>query len=111
MMLQYGANMPPARRTLSLFCLSSLFLVPVNAATFESLYSFGNSPDGRLPTGALAVDKNGALSGTTESGGAFGRGTVFALRPPSSAGGSWSEEVLWSFGGTPTDGSVPLGGS
>jgi len=71
------------------------------------LYSFcalAECADGAiLPTG-LIIDKDKSLYGTTSSGGAFGKGTVFKLL----ADGSYM--VLHSFAGAPTDGEVPDAG-
>jgi uncharacterized repeat protein (TIGR03803 family) len=112
--------MPCIYRPLSMSALAVLLLSPPNAAASESvtLYSFpydsGYFPNGETPTGPLAIGKNGALYGTTEYGGAYlasgGSGTVFSLTAPESPGGAWTQSVLWSFGGTSTDGEVPLGG-
>jgi hypothetical protein len=55
----------------------------------------------------VVLDKNGNIFGTTFLGGNAGFGTVFELTPPSSAGGTWGETVLHSFGGG-SDGSFPL---
>jgi uncharacterized repeat protein (TIGR03803 family) len=54
----------------------------------------------------LAIDAKGNLYGTTSAGGANSKGTVFELTP--SAGGTWTEKVLYSFGATSTDGTGPL---
>lgn len=44
-------------------------------------------------------------------GGVFvGCGTVFQLTPPSVAGGTWTESVLYSFTGSNGDGSYPTAG-
>jgi hypothetical protein len=47
--------------------------------TLTLLYSFTVGTDGYLPMGGEIMDAGGALYGTTESGGAAGRGTVFKL--------------------------------
>jgi len=74
------------------------------------LYSFtGQSGDGALPYAALAIGSDGAVYGTTHSGGASGKGTLFKLTPPS-PGGAWSETVLHSFTGRDGDGASPLRG-
>jgi uncharacterized repeat protein (TIGR03803 family) len=44
------------------------------------LHSFGAHPDGAGPYAGL-VDVKGTLYGTTGSGGAYGNGTVFSLKP------------------------------
>jgi uncharacterized repeat protein (TIGR03803 family) len=71
------------------------------------LHSFCNQQsctDGHYPNGQLTA-ANGLLYGTTQFGGAYDKGTVFALDPKSGA-----ETVLYSFcsGGYPcTDGDLP----
>jgi len=76
---------------------------PAQAQTFKSLYSFGNSPDGATPFGAVIKDKSGNLYGTTSAGGAAGFGTVYKLSK------SGKETVLYSFTGG-ADGSLPYTG-
>jgi uncharacterized repeat protein (TIGR03803 family) len=72
--------------------------------TEKVLYSFGNYPDGSLPSSSLVFDAAGNLYGTTYQGGANNVGTVFELT--SGPGGSWTEKLLHSFGNYP-DGSLP----
>jgi uncharacterized repeat protein (TIGR03803 family) len=50
------------------------------AGTEQVLHSFGRGSDGANPVAGL-IDVNGALYGTTEAGGTYGDGTVFALSP------------------------------
>lgn len=78
----------------------------VTPAGVESvLYEFGATPDDAYtPESPLVQGSDGALYGTTSSGGAYGAGTVFRI----TLGGSYS--ILYSFGATPTDGVVPIGG-
>jgi uncharacterized repeat protein (TIGR03803 family) len=66
----------------------------------------------------VAIGSGGVLYGTTFGGGAAtsgeqcldgGCGTVFSLTPPASQGGSWTQTVLHSFSGYPSDGSEPEG--
>jgi hypothetical protein len=60
------------------------------------VYSFtGANGDGRAPAGLLYRD--GALYGTTYYRGTADVGTIFELQPPSVAGGSWTETVLYEF--------------
>jgi len=79
----------------------------------QILYNFvgpvGPGGDGAGLFGKLVMADSGALYGTTQSGGTYGLGTVFSLVPPTARGNSWSESVLWSFGGE-GDGSNPLSG-
>ncbi|MGO9650107.1 MAG: choice-of-anchor tandem repeat GloVer-containing protein [Terriglobales bacterium] len=67
------------------------------------LYNFCSQPscsDGAYPGAGLVSDQAGNLYGSTLGGGAsLIWGAVFELSPPSAPGGSWTETVLWSFGG------------
>jgi uncharacterized repeat protein (TIGR03803 family) len=83
--------------------------------TENILYNFCSQPDcsdGASPSAGLIFDQAGNLYGTTVQGGLSGNdccfGTVFELSPPALPGGSWTEEVLWRFGGGVTgDGAYP----
>jgi hypothetical protein len=82
------------------------------------LYTFQGSFDGQYP-GALIFGSNGALFGTTVSGGTpgvlchsntrikYGCGTVFQFTPPSGKGGGWFKTVLYSFPGFVHDATGP----
>jgi uncharacterized repeat protein (TIGR03803 family) len=68
------------------------------------LHSFGGQAgDGASPHAGL-INVKGTLYGTTESGGADGYGTVFAITT------NGAETVLHSFGGKPDDGAYPVAG-
>src|SRR5271168_3476994 len=72
------------------------------------LYNFGTvAGDGANPSGSLIFDALGNLYGTATTGGANGVGIVFELSPGASAGGAWTEKVLYSFQGGTTDGANP----
>src|ERR1039458_4539934 len=74
----------------------------------QVLHSFQNDgADGVDPYAGLIFDGAGNLYGTTWQGGTYGYGTVFELTP--TAGGTWTENVLWSFG-SGTDGTSPVAG-
>ena len=78
----------------------------------KTLHRFSGFPDGSYPETALVADKAGNLYGTTLGGGsdaACSCGTVFELSPPANPSGAWSETVLYSFKGNPTDGAQPYG--
>ena len=76
--------------------------------TEKVLYSFnGNGSDGFAPYSGLVFDAAGNLYGTAYYGGAYSSGTVFELTPQ--AGGTWTEQVLHSFGNG-TDASAPFSG-
>jgi uncharacterized repeat protein (TIGR03803 family) len=51
------------------------------AWTETTVHSFGNGTDGQIPHAGLIRDASGNLYGTTCSGGAYGGGTVFAVKP------------------------------
>jgi uncharacterized repeat protein (TIGR03803 family) len=63
------------------------------------LHSFGNGSDGAIPYAGLSY-ANGVLYGTTQIGGANGKGTVFQITT------SGAESVLYSFAGG-NDGETP----
>src|SRR5262249_52615122 len=71
------------------------------------LHTFAG-PDGADPASGLVQSQSGVLYGTTQLGGTTGHGTVFALTPPASPGGNWTEAVLHNFTGG-SDGAYPNG--
>lgn len=70
------------------------------------MYAFPYMGDLVSP-GTLALGESGILYGAINLGGSSEAGTVFALEPPSSAGGVWTEVVLHTFSGP--DGEEALG--
>ena len=75
------------------------------------LYNFsGSNGDGANPRGDLTLDAAGNLYGITQNGGEFNQGTVFELSPPVVQGGAWTEVILYSFQGLPSDGAQPTAG-
>jgi hypothetical protein len=80
------------------------------------LYAFKGGKDGQAPMARLVFDANGALYGTTTSGGGSsncpgGCGTAFRLTPPAAKGKPWTNTVLHAFtgsvhGDTPSSGLV-----
>lgn len=80
---------------------------------YVRLHDFASGSDGANPSSALVTDSVGNLYGTTVSGGSNSTcsfpnacGVVFELSPPTVAGGTWVEKILWSFGGG-ADGWLP----
>ena len=73
------------------------------------LHSFNGTSDGSAPYGTLAAGADGVLYGSTATGGTGQGGAVFSLTPPATAGGTWTETVLYSFTFGP-DGISPTGG-
>jgi uncharacterized repeat protein (TIGR03803 family) len=73
--------------------------------TYTNLYSFADSPnDGNQPWAGLVQGSDGNFYGTTSGGGTYGDGTVFRISP------SGTYTNLYSFVGSPTDGSLPAAG-
>jgi len=85
-----------------------IFAATAFATTEKVVYSFQSAPDGYWPQASLVADSAGNLYGTTEGGG-NNYGTVFELSPPATAGGAWTETILYSFQGSGNDGAFPMG--
>jgi uncharacterized repeat protein (TIGR03803 family) len=79
------------------------------AWTETVLYNFSGLSDGGNPTGSLVFDAKGELYGATTNGGTSGKGAVFQLAPPATAGNPWTYTVLYSFAGG-SDGAAPGAG-
>jgi uncharacterized repeat protein (TIGR03803 family) len=75
----------------------------------STLYNFLGHPDGSNPSAPVTFDKAGNIYGTTVDGGMFGFGAIFKLSPPAMTGGSWTENVLYSFEAG-SDGANPSSG-
>jgi uncharacterized repeat protein (TIGR03803 family) len=80
----------------------TVFKISPNGANYSVLYSFRGKTDGAYPYAGL-TELNGTLYGTTQEGGAYKQGTVFAITT------SGSQSVLHSFGDG-TDGGLPFAG-
>jgi uncharacterized repeat protein (TIGR03803 family) len=82
----------------------------------RTLFKFSDAPSidsGHYPVGGVIIGKTGTLYGVTrdhwDGHGGDGGGTIYALKPPSSASLAWDHNVLFSFraiGGTPLAGLV-----
>jgi uncharacterized repeat protein (TIGR03803 family) len=98
--------------SVKLFLVLTLFtlvaLASVSAQTEKILYTFTGGEDGATPYAGLVSDGKGNLYGTTYGGGSSicQCGTVFELSPGSN--GTWSEQTIYSFAGTPSDGASPI---
>ena len=83
--------------------------------TYTVLYTFNGAffGDGSLPRGNMVFDTQGNLYGATNLGGLSCPweqcGIVFELIKPTSPGGAWTEQILYSFTGG-NDGGQPYGG-
>lgn len=82
---------------------------PGDPWTETVLYGFSGGADGSSPEGGVVMNNQGRIFGTAEHGGDGGPkisgGVVFALDPPTQPGGTWTETVLYAFGGP--DGFAP----
>src|SRR5213080_4600449 len=74
--------------------------------TFKVIHSFTGGVDGSSGSAGKMILRNGHLYGAATTGGAFGSGTVFELRPTQA--GEWDFKTLYSFQGQP-DGVFPYG--
>lgn len=70
--------------------------------TGTAIYDFDNG-GGCNPDESLTVGPGGVLYGTTVGG----AGDVFQLTPPATAGGTWTESVIYMFTGENGDGDLP----
>jgi len=92
-------------RTAGAALVAALTLVhAAPAQTFKMLYAFNGGNDGANPQGRLVLFA-GNLYGTTATGGGSNLGTIFQLNIK-----SLDKTVLYSFGGSPGDGALPLAG-
>ncbi len=56
-----------------------------------------DSSTGTGPGTPLVIDKSGTIYGETSHFGGGGEGNIFQLVPPTSKGGSWTQNILYSF--------------
>ena len=87
---------------------------PGGSWTETVLYSFTGGADGWHPNTDLVMGSGGVLYGTTETGGFYYSGTVFAVTPPALAGGTWTLTDLHAFGdftGSPSGLAIGSGGT
>ncbi len=77
-----------------------------SAWTETILYAFQGQADGGAPYSGLIMDNAGNLYGTASAAGANRQGVVFELKQ---SGGSWTEQVLYTFQGA-NDGGQPVAG-
>lgn len=104
---------------LGLLAISGLgctsFLLAADRPIYKSIYKFQGLTDGSQVDGPI-VERNRVFYGTAEIGGdlncgygGLGCGTVFALAPPATEGGAWTETTLYAFQAGPNDGLGPEG--
>jgi uncharacterized repeat protein (TIGR03803 family) len=113
---RYGGNFINCYHNAGLGCGTVFELSPGVGGvwTEKVLYSFGDVGDGFYPDAGLVSDAAGNLYGTTPYGGTntscqdnvgMGCGIAFELSP--GAGGVWTEKVLYNFGSSSNDGTLP----
>jgi uncharacterized repeat protein (TIGR03803 family) len=73
---------------------------------FRLLHTFTGGSDGSSGSAGKLVLRGGHVFGAATTGGSFGAGTVFELRP--TRNGEWDFKTLYSFQGAP-DGVFPYG--
>ncbi len=96
----YGTSSSGGAYAKCAFGCGTVFRLKPDGTGFRVLHAFDFSPDGVSPYAGLLQGGDGALYGTTVSGGTFGRGTVFRLKPDGTG-----YAILHSFTGT--DGNSP----
>ncbi len=118
--VMFGASLRPESAALAIMFLLLfllfvlLFMVftaqPVQAQSFNVIYTFTGGADGKLPYAGLTMDAAGNFYGTTSEGGYngancyYGCGGVFKL---SHQGSGWVLTPLYSFRGGYGGGSCP----
>lgn len=63
-------------------------------------------PDGEGPESSLLLDSKGNLFGTCPLS-TSGSGIAFELSPPAQSGGAWTEQILYTFPNSTSDGAGP----
>jgi uncharacterized repeat protein (TIGR03803 family) len=99
-----GGSLPKGSDTGGIFEMSP----PASAGGAWTETFTQNLGGGTYPAGALTIDKNGILYGTSVFNGIVGPSTVFKLIPPSVSGGTWTGTTIYTSQGG-TDGSAPGG--
>jgi uncharacterized repeat protein (TIGR03803 family) len=116
----YGTTVRGGTECLGSGCGTVFELSPTAGGGWKEkiLYRFQlNGVDGISPIGGVVLDTAGNLYGTASQGGGPqcvgddggpGCGTVFKLTP--NADGSWTQTVIYAFGGSSSDGIYPYSG-
>ena len=106
----YGVTYQGGNRSQCTFGCGVVFQVspkPNGSWKEKVLHHFTGGKDGGGPASGLIFDAAGTLYGTTDFGGAYGKGVVFKLTP--NPDGSWNEKVLHHFT-RGKDGANPFAG-
>jgi uncharacterized repeat protein (TIGR03803 family) len=97
------------RTSICFFAAALAISSALSGQTLNTIYNFEHGKTGYHPMAGVVADPSGNLYGTTESGGASGRGVAYELVPPASPTGTWAELVLHSFTGQKGDGDPSAG--
>lgn len=110
LMIDSAGNLYGTTQSGGTYDSGTVFELSHSGGAWTTLYSFEGGINGRQPQSNLVMDTEGALYGTTFSGGMNdgGFGTIFKLTPPS-GGGPWTQTVLHRFQGSASDGKYPQG--
>jgi uncharacterized repeat protein (TIGR03803 family) len=100
----YG--MTPTGGTFGLGTIYAVRQKPNGSWGFRVIHNFTGGPDGSSGSAGRMVWRGGRLFGAATTGGDFGHGVVFQLKP--TASGQWAFRTLYAFQGSP-DGSFPYG--
>jgi uncharacterized repeat protein (TIGR03803 family) len=94
------------------FTLAGASWAAAQTETVIHAFQSNSVTDGAFPAGGLVADGQGALYGTTTLGGKNRDGTVYKLSPPTTQGGAWKQNILYSFangsGGASPSGNLIL---
>ncbi len=82
---------------------NGVYQLLLSGGTWDYSSIYESEDYGDIPS-TLTLSK-GILYGALTSGGAYDAGLVFTLEKGSN--GDWGADTIWSFSGTPRDGSVP----
>ena len=94
----------------ALFAIAGVSLATAQTETVIHSFQSSSGTDGSSPFGGVVADGTGALYGTAQSGGKYRQGAVYKLSPPTTQGGVWKQNILYSFQGVEyEDGSSPMG--
>jgi len=96
---QFWSVVSKASAVMTVTLIMALILAPGAwaAGKYKVLHEFTGGADGGGPQDGLFIfDAAGNIYGTTAGGGTYGSGNVFTLTPNSD--GTWTENVLYSFG-------------
>ena len=97
----------------SLGCGAVFRLVPPSAGGHwaeQTLHAFTSGTDSEFPMSVLVEDAGGTLWGTTAGAYPDRLGATFSLAPPAAGKTKWTETIIHTFQGGPSDGATPSAG-